>query len=209
VETIHPEQNNPNNVRITLTTDNDRVTRQDAAFYVGYVNPVAILTNDAGRTLAVRCVGEMRLAVWPSDEPSREDGDEPIIVWDSDGLIAAGITDDEKLLDAEDRLVWDNNAWFEVFDSDDSEDFGSVFHDLDDAINEAFEMLNELILPPRTEWIIKIALSGDAAEILTKRSVARLVSDQMRGDFDDNERPLRCVEVHVLDNPKTPEQETK
>lgn len=145
--TITPAHNNPRNVTVTLTTDNDRVTRQDAAFYVGYANPVAIVTDDAGHSITVRCVGEMCLNVWQPGDPN---GVNPEYIRDAEGLIAAGVVDDMALLDAEERIEWINNAWFELFDSnDDFDDLGDVFHDLDDAIGAAFETLNDPVLNPR------------------------------------------------------------
>jgi hypothetical protein len=134
----------PDGIIIDITIPEDRVARQDPAFYVGLVEPVATITSaDRTRSIAVRCVGDMRVILWKSADCDTDDEENIVTeIFETDDLIWAGITDDEKLAAAEDRMEWENNAWFELFDSaGNGAEFDDVYHEVDEAIQAAIDTL--------------------------------------------------------------------
>jgi hypothetical protein len=135
----------PDGITVTLAIPEDRVARQDAAFYVDLFDAVAeVGLADASRVITVRCVGDMKIILWKSEDCDRGDEDNIVaVIRNSDDLIAAGIASDEKLQEFEDHIEWENNPWFELFDSNDEafHDLGEVYHDLDDAIGGAIKVL--------------------------------------------------------------------
>ena len=132
----------PDNITVELLTDQDRITKQDAAFYVGYDQPIAVI-KDAENCLIVRCVGEMRVTLWESADCDPVEANIVADIRTADDLIRAGITDDEKLLETEDRLEWENNSWFALIDTHGLVDLDDTYHGLDDAIADAIRIVND------------------------------------------------------------------
>lgn len=132
-------------ITIELAIPDDRITRQDSAFYTGLAEPVATITTaDKTRSITVECVGEMRAILWTSPDCDPVDANIVGILRTSDDFIRAGIIDDITLAAAEDRLEWENNSWFELFDSNDEgrHDFTEVYHEVDEAIQAAIDILS-------------------------------------------------------------------
>ena len=125
----------PEHITVEFLTDQDRVTKQDAAFYVGYAQPVAVV-KDAENCIAVHCVGEMRVDFYADDS-----GPDGIRILDTDDLERAGITDDEKLAEAEERMRWHNNPWFILDDTNGLIGLDDTYADLDDALADAVRIV--------------------------------------------------------------------
>ena len=137
---------NPTTLTITLADGVDRVARQDPAFYVGAFDAVAsVLTADKSRGIYIRCVGDLKVHLWKSEDCERTDDNLVATARDGWQLVNdAGLTSDVDLLDAEDRIEWANNPWFELFDTnhDGYHDLGEVYLSLDDAVQAAVEALS-------------------------------------------------------------------
>lgn len=140
--------NIPEGISVAIAIeDADFANQKDPAFYVGGGDGstlIAIVT-DGKQQATVRCVGEMRVSVWESAAAKRrgDDSKDDQIRCYAD-LIDEGITTDKQLADADDRLEWENNAWFEVFTADAEGDFGDVYHEVEEAILAAIEEIKEV-----------------------------------------------------------------
>ena len=99
----------------------------DPAWYVGEGYLGEVVNGD--KRIIVGCYGVMRIQVPDNDEPIRS----------TERLIKYGVTNDKELSDLNDKFadddIWQNNAWFEVYEEGDSE--GEIFHDLDEAFTYA------------------------------------------------------------------------
>jgi hypothetical protein len=105
----------------------------DPAFYVtGTDNTVVIVTVDGEERYGVVCIGEMRI--------DREDGS----VWRyASDLYENNISTDNDLYRIpEDE--WSNNAWFEIWDYEEQETLGVVFHDSKEALDYVMELASSL-----------------------------------------------------------------
>lgn len=107
---------------------------QDPAFYVyGSTTDIATIEGN-GKIFKVICNGEMR-AIYKDN-----------IYRYSDRLIKAGITNDQQLLDLEEKgeLEFANNAWFEFYDTEDPDNWNEwVTYEAADAIKTAIEEMNK------------------------------------------------------------------
>lgn len=116
----------------------DLINRKDPAFYVLDANEHVYITEvsnpDKNRTVFVYCDGMMRLNLWESVE-ARNMGLDPSVIRYTDDLLSYGIDSDKKLEEAEPRIEWINNAWFDLY-SDDTW-FDHVCHDIEDAVEIA------------------------------------------------------------------------
>lgn len=105
----------------------------DPAWYVGEGYLGEVVNGD--KTIIVGCYGEMRIQVPDNDEPIKS----------TERLIKYGVTNDKELSDLCDKFVdddiWQNNAWFEVYEENDSE--GEIFYDLDEAFKYAERLASE------------------------------------------------------------------
>ena len=111
---------------------------QDAAFYVHTGNWETVWEDPNNPRFIVVRNGDMKI----HSRIKGEAEDSPTIIRYTTDLVAYGVTTDKEL-DATasngDLFFWDNNAWFEVWDSLDNTDLGEVFFALDDAITYAKE----------------------------------------------------------------------
>jgi hypothetical protein len=147
-------------ITVNLTTDQDQVAKQDSAFYVGFSGPVAVVTDTTtSHVINVECVGEMRVILWQSEDCDPVEANIVAEIRTADDLERAGITSDEKLAEYEDRLEWENNSWFELFDSNDGgfHDFTEVYHTLDDAILAA---VDTLLAASEQEGTVRVHANG-------------------------------------------------
>jgi hypothetical protein len=138
----------PDGITVTMNVqDSDTENQQDAAFYVsgaGENTLVATVTN-GNATAYVRCVGMMHVDVWETVESKNNGEPADRDIRDYSDLIYEGLTTDALLDAADDRLEWENNAWFEVQVDADSDgnacgvlyDLGEVSHLLDEALGIA------------------------------------------------------------------------
>ena len=133
---------------ITITREPDITDeRQDAVFYVGDHFKV-IEVSDGTRTFGVYVCGETRAHVW-NDEAAAARGDDPAgRVWNDGRKWAAfGIKTDDDLTEAENRIEWVNNSWYEVYeltpDSDDGRRDGTIFHEHKAAVRYITKVLTE------------------------------------------------------------------
>ena len=122
--------------------------RNDPAFYVDGSGHTLVKTLERrnGRQVHIYCDGEMRLRY------THPDGTVSTIRY-ADDLPKYGIhcDDDLKQLEHEERIVWDNNAWFDLYVSVGGlyeEHWDCVRHWLPDAHDEA-----EMILYDNRLWI--------------------------------------------------------
>lgn len=112
------------------------IINSDAAFYVNSPSAETVWEDaDNPRFFVVRN-GEMRI------HAKKEIGDEHTeVIRYSDQLRDFGIDSDELLEEwgkkDEAQFAWVNNAWFEVWDSNDSDYYSEPYHSLDDAIGQA------------------------------------------------------------------------
>ena len=111
---------------------------QDAAFYVHTSGWETVWEDPNNPRFIVVRNGDMKI----HSRIKGEAEDSPTIIRYTTDLVAYGVTTDKEL-DATasngDLFFWDNNAWFEVWDSLDNTDLGEVFFALDDAITYAKE----------------------------------------------------------------------
>ena len=111
----------------------------DAAFFVNSPSAETVWQEESNRFFVVRN-GEMRI------HAKKEIGDEHTeVIRYSDQLRNFGIDSDE-LLDEwnkkdEAQFAWVNNAWFEVWDTKDTDYFSDPLFDLNEAIEYAKELL--------------------------------------------------------------------
>jgi hypothetical protein len=117
--------------------------RQDPAFYVNGAGHEVVWDNKTGngRFYVVRN-GEMRIHA----KESSGDFDTTVIRY-TDRLEEFGITTDEELAKwtekGDEFFHWANNAWFEVWDSNDPDYYSEPYHELNDAIGQAEVLLAE------------------------------------------------------------------
>lgn len=114
----------PKGVKLTIEDSHAlRKDRQDSAFYTwGDPYLVATLEYD-NNTYTIECLGEMRIEYGQYSIRNTED------------LFEAGITNDKKLSKITDKgAEWINNSWFEVFDHQQNEYTGEVYHEVKEAI---------------------------------------------------------------------------
>lgn len=102
--------------------------RQDAAFYVMSPASEVVWENNECDFYVIRA-GEMRIKYKPNTD------DEQVIRY-TDALEAIGVTNDGQLTEATDNetLEWIHNAWFEVWNKNDSHWCSDPYHELDEAI---------------------------------------------------------------------------
>jgi hypothetical protein len=121
-----------------LVARSDGVTpeKQDAVFYAGVMDTVAVVSNENGNVEVVSA-GDTRALVWPSQE-SHDNGDTNFtIVRNGFGWADVGIASDADLRSAELRTEWEMNSWFELYDPRMDSYTGDVFHTVDEAIEGA------------------------------------------------------------------------
>ena len=96
-----------------------REHRDDPAFYVlddrSKDTWVASVSRD-GRKIDIYCQGDMKV-YWYEDSNDPHAGIAPEVMRDTNALFDHGIMSDEDLrrLDDEERLVWQNNSWFDLY----------------------------------------------------------------------------------------------
>lgn len=118
-------------------TKKDAPSKNDPAFYCDGSNHSVVISYTVkgyGKKAEfdIYCDGEMR-AIDPST------GKEYYTYSD---FLDSGIDTDEKLSDITDNLVWQNNAWFDVYDAENGDHLDSVFFDL----REARSLVQELFI---------------------------------------------------------------
>lgn len=121
---------------------------QDPAFYVWdsqcHQFVASVRLADTDREVSVYCDGEMRIHVWATHSSREMDG-EFIVVRYCDDLVSEGITDDKTLVEAEERMEWINNAWFDLYANNtlvgDEGWLDNVTFGLKEAIEEAKKLL--------------------------------------------------------------------
>ena len=101
-------------------------TRSDPAFYVDFGNSQEVWSSDDCDFYVIRA-GEMRLVYKPNS-------DEQEVLRYTDDLLAKGIECDEDLPDDGEDYYWAHNAWFEVWNKNDSHWFSDPMFDIDEAI---------------------------------------------------------------------------
>lgn len=115
--------------------------RQDPAFYVNGAGHELVWQHKDNRFFVVRN-GEMRIHA----KESSAEFDTTVIRY-TDRLEEFGITTDEKLVSwtekGDEFFHWANNAWFEVWDSNDPDYYSEPYHELKDAIGQAEVLLAE------------------------------------------------------------------
>ena len=94
------------------------------------------------KEIAIFCDGEMRINDYGAPENRTTDIQHDIRC--SDDLIDLGFDTDEAVFEANEngQFYWVNNSWFDLYDAE-GEHLDRVSHDLQDAINEAKELINE------------------------------------------------------------------
>lgn len=131
----------------TMIHEPDTEGRDDAAFYVWDANAhqhIGSITY-GDREVAIYCDGEMRFNLWGT-KAERELGGAPRVVRYCDELTYAGIRNDDDLYRAidGDRIDVVNNAWFDLYLSDelrDGDHADVVTHTLTDAIAAARDLI--------------------------------------------------------------------
>jgi hypothetical protein len=119
--------------------------RQDACFYTNEANHEIVWRDEQTPRFFVVRNGELRLHAFIKGEDEKN----PTVIRYTDQLESYGIDTDEKLiktfgLNAEVKFEWANNPWFEVWDTEQVEEDGESYHQLDDAIAVAQKMNTEL-----------------------------------------------------------------
>jgi len=125
---------------------------QEAVFY--YPGDELATVSDGKRTFVVFVAGVTQANVWPTAEALKEASVEPKYVEGGGEWATVGITTDEELEAADERIEWIHNSWYEVgaADTEDEDVFdGEVFHTVDEAI-EAIRA--ELSKAPWVEVIV-------------------------------------------------------
>lgn len=115
--------------------------RQDACFYTNEANYEVVWRDEQNPRFFVVRNGELRLHAFTKGEDEKN----PTIIRYTDQLEDYGIDTDQKLADtfglnAEGKFDWVNNPWFEVWDTEQTEEDGESYHQLDDAIAVAQKM---------------------------------------------------------------------
>lgn len=132
-------------VRVVWHSGENTPERQDAAWFVERDSShtlIARVTDDeTEQSVGIYVDGEMSVAVYP-DEDSARAGGEPLgyLFW-ADQLAGYGITNDTEL--AAERLVWDGNAWFDLYDGEHGDHLDQVCHSISDALAQARRALAE------------------------------------------------------------------
>lgn len=113
-------------------------SREDAVFYADGADCMACIGNGT-QTFHVRVCGDTKALVWPTAEACNDGHTEAAVVRSGDEWKAVGITTEQELHDAADRIEWVYNSWYEIRpnDSNDEDVFdGDVFHTVYDAVEE-------------------------------------------------------------------------
>lgn len=113
---------------------NPATKRTDAAFFVdgdGHTLIATVVTGD--REVQVFADGEMRIDVYSNDEAAQAGDLSELLgtIRTADDLEQYGIRTDDDI--ASERLVWSNNAWFDLYDSDGTH-LNVVSHSIEDAL---------------------------------------------------------------------------
>jgi hypothetical protein len=111
---------------------------QDASFYVHTSGWETVWEDPENPRFIVVRNGDMKIHARLKGEAE----DSPTIIRYTTDLISYGIKTDEDIdarLTSNESWFWDNNPWFEVWDSLDNTDEGEVFFTLDEAITYAKE----------------------------------------------------------------------
>lgn len=141
-------------------SDDYREHRDDPAFYkFDYTGHIWVATvklestdsDDETRTseILIYCDGDMK-AYYYEDPRDADAGIYPEIIRFTDHLRSVGIHNDDQLLIADDeqRLVWQNNAWFDLYGTVGKYDQWSVDEHLDrpcHSLREAVEVAKSLL----------------------------------------------------------------
>ena len=116
-------------------------SREDAVFYAGNADCMACIGNGT-QTFHVRVCGDTKALVWPTAEACNDGHTEATVVRSGDEWKAVGITTEQELHDAADRIEWVYNSWYEVLASDvnyDNPFEGEVYHTVYDAVSDVKE----------------------------------------------------------------------
>lgn len=116
-------------------------SREDAVFYAGNADCMACISNGT-QTFHVRVCGDTKALVWPTAEACNDGHTEATVVRSGDEWKAVGITTEQELHDAADRIEWVYNSWYEVLASDvnyDNPFEGEVYHTVYDAVSDVKE----------------------------------------------------------------------
>ena len=143
---------------------------QDAVFYTDTDCVACVSNGQLG--FHVRVCGDTKAYVW-NDEIDKAGEEDPIAtVRFGDEWATVGIHTDEDLGNAEDRIEWVNNSWYEVFaDNTEDEDVfdGEVYHTVDEAI-EAIEIelsrWHEVIVTRSTHYKVRTQTQAEAFEVV-------------------------------------------
>ncbi len=130
-----------------------RPDAQDAVFYAGMSTGDPIATVRCyDRIVTINVTGATRVDVW-KDEIDKAGEEEPVgVIRYGCDFVDYGIRTDKDLEDAETRLSFENNSWYEItLEPTDvgihprGTDFSNVEHTLDGAIEVAKRMLAALV----------------------------------------------------------------
>lgn len=110
----------------------DKSQRQDSAFYQADDDPQNVW--DGNNRFYVERVGIMRITY--TDPEGRNN-----YLSTTEDLESIGIHTDADLAEYTKKgyevFEWVNNSWFEIWDAQDSEYLGEVYHELDEAVERA------------------------------------------------------------------------
>jgi hypothetical protein len=114
---------------------------QDACFYVNENGHEIVWRDDENPRFFVVRNGELRLHAWAKGEDEKN----PTVIRYTDQLESYGINTDEELqkafgLRGEAKYEWAYNPWFEVWDTEQTEEDGESYHSLSDAVKIAEQM---------------------------------------------------------------------
>lgn len=122
----------------------ERQAHQDACWYVdGDGHTWAATVTDGVGWINVFADGVMRFDVWNTNSDLLAGAESDHQIKTTDDLVAAGITNDNKLSKTEDRAEWFNNAWFDLYDGETGESLDKVHHTINEAIAEATTLLKK------------------------------------------------------------------
>lgn len=113
--------------------------QNDPAFHTGSGHSWVASVSDGEKKIDIYCDGEMRIHDYGTDNRA-----EFTRLRYADDLIEVGVKTDVEIFEANEsgRFDWINNSWFDLYDET-GEWYDRVTHDLQDAINEAKELINE------------------------------------------------------------------
>lgn len=114
------------------------MSKQESAFYQSDKGPENVWAGD-GRYFVER-VGEMLIIY---TDPKGE----AHYLRTTQDLADVGITSDEALAEftakGEEIFCWRNNSWFEIWDEQEHEWLDDVYHELDEAVEQAIRLSQE------------------------------------------------------------------